>query len=375
LQIGVDKPRVLSVSPASGSEMALISELQVVFDRPMMPDQFEIVDASLEDKYRYLSKVSAIEAYAVYDENKYQFTIPLMLPCNWNGSVKLGGFKSVKGVDAEPLELNYSTFRENFSKDLFERFEKAKESQELRALVEKVKEMRSNLKSLSETVKVVWDYGDEREKREQQMVFKMQGDKQFYADMSRAFDMPWHIGSDGDKCWYYYESKREKKLVMTDFDDIAEKNIAICEPFGVGKYDVDEAIKLNNLEYIGTETLDGRKFHLVRAWSADVQIDRTTCQVNTWWINAETYMPVQLVTDSGRVIRSQYIIYEKINQPIDDSKFRPDFITDMEPEKPEPLGEGHDTRFINAIDGSGTGRMSVRWGKRGPAGTSSSGLN
>jgi len=374
-EVDSEQPRVVSVYPASGSEMALISELQVVFGEPMMAEGFEIVDALLEEKFKDLSKVSAIGAYAAYDANKYQFTIPLILPCNWNGSVKLSGFKSVKGVEAEPVVLHYSTVREKFSEDLLERFEKAQESEELQTLIEKVEEMRLNLKSLSETVKVVWDYGDIREKREEQMVFKMQGDKQFYVDMSRAFDMPWHIGSDGDKCWFYNEYKDEKKLVMTDFDQIDEKNIAICEPFGIGKYDIDEAIKRNNLEYIGTETLDGRKCHLVRAWSADVHIDRATCQVNTWWIDAETYMPVQLTTDSGRVIRSQRFIYEKINQPIDDSEFRPDFVTGIEPEEVEPLGDGYERRFVNAIDGSGTGRMSVRWGKRGSAGTSSSGLN
>jgi len=375
VQVEGKKPKVVSVRPASGSEIALVSELIVTFNQPIDPDQFQIVDASLEDRYKHLSEVAALNTQVIYDPNKYQFTIPLILPCNWNGSVKLSGFKSSKGVEAEPLMLNYSTLRKKFSRDLLERFEKARESRELKALVEKIKEMRSNLKSLSETVNVVWDYGELREKRNQQMIFKVQGNKQFYVDMSEAFDKPWHIGSDGNKCWFYNEFKDDKKLVMTDFAQIDEKNIGICEPFGISKYDVDEAIKQNNLEYIGTEILDERRCHLVRGWSAYVHIDRATCKVNMWWVDAETYMPAQLVTYLSRVKRSQRFIYEKINQPIDDSEFRPDFITDIEPEEPEPLGDGYETRFINAIDGSSTGRMSVRWGKRGPAGTSSSGLN
>jgi hypothetical protein len=41
---------------------------------------------------------------------------------------------------------------------------------------------------------------------------------------------------------------------------------------------------------------------------------------------------------------------------------------------PEPLAEGYTRRFLNVHDGS-DGRMSVRWGMKGPKGTRSGGLN
>jgi hypothetical protein len=68
--------------------------------------------------------------------------------------------------------------------------------------------------------------------------------------------------------------------------------------------------------------------------------------------------------------------YSGLNKPIPEEEFRP-------PSGPgeaaarnelEPMKEGYTRRFLNVSDGS-NGRMSVRWGMKGPKGTLSSGLN
>jgi hypothetical protein len=46
----------------------------------------------------------------------------------------------------------------------------------------------------------------------------------------------------------------------------------------------------------------------------------------------------------------------------------------LPPTPPEPLDADYTNRFINLGDGS-DGNVSLRWGKKGPKGTSSSGLN
>jgi outer membrane lipoprotein-sorting protein len=352
--------------------MALISELQVVFDQPMTPEKFKIVDASLEEKFKDFSDVAAVRSYVMYDADKYQFSIPLILPCNWNGSVQLSGFKTAKGVEVQPIELNYTTSRDNFSDDLLQRFEKAKQSAELRVLLENIKNARSGLKSLSETVYYAYDFGDHE--KSVKAIFKMQGRNQFYVDMSEEFEIPWHIGSDGEKCWFYNEHMDTNKLVAIDFSQIDEKKISICDPFGIAEADIDTVIKHNNIEYLGTEILDGRKCHKVRSWLVKIE-HKAICSIITWWFDSETYMPAKIVSDPGRWRESYRFIYDRVNEPINDSEFRPESVTKIKPQEPEPLDENYNTRYIRIIDGSSSGRMSIRWGKRGPKGTSGSGLN
>lgn len=368
----VSKPKIISINYPSGSEMAMVSALEVVFDQPMQPDQFQIDNAS-EKSRRF--DITTVSAYAVYDANHYRFTIPLILPSNWNGYIKLSGFKNLKGTEAEAVVLQYRTLQKKFSENLCKQFEDAAQSKDLKNLIEKIKNVRSNLKSLSETIHIIqsWD----NQQQSYKVVFMMQGSKQFYADISERMKIPFIIGSDGANCWFYIDrrSREEKEqLFVTGFDEIGEKDVVICNLFDVVGEDVTKAIKQNNLEYKGMDLIDGRKCFLVRAWTASMSIGYPNCKVDSWWIDAETYLPVKLVR-YGTMNETQRFVFDKINEPIDDSQFRPDFVKGIEPQTPESLDEGYDTRFLIVDDGSASGRMSVRWGKRGSRGTSSSGLN
>ena len=67
-------------------------------------------------------------------------------------------------------------------------------------------------------------------------------------------------------------------------------------------------------------------------------------------------------------------LYTSFNESLSASEFAVPKISGVTPSPPEPLGDGYTNRFVNVRDGS-DGRMSVRWGKIGPKGRYSSGLN
>ncbi len=366
-------PKIVSIYPPEGTEMALVSQLELTFDRPMMPDKFEIYDSSLEGDRKRWGEVNSLRSFVSYDSENYVFKIPLFLPSNWNGIIKLEGFKSISGAELEPFIVKYSTLREPFSAGMLTRFQKAQSHPELKDVLMQIKKVCQGLNSLQAEVYSRLKLSDEYERK---ITFKIQEDKQFYADMSHYFGNPWIIGSDGQTCWFYHVYKNEKELDVLEYGEIQQKNISLCDLFGLRETSVEEVLKSNNLEYAGTKEVDGRNCHIVHNWKSTFSHDSARCYVETWFVDAETLMLLKMIAETNRSATYNYWYrYSRINERFDDSEFKPESVTDIAAKPEEPLGEGYDTRFINVIDGTKTGRMSVRWGKKGPGGTSSSGLN
>jgi len=205
----------------------------------------------------------------------------------------------------------------------------------------------------------------------------MQGKKQFYADVSDIMSNPFIVGSDGKEWWCYCERKNEETLLtVAPFKAVAEKNIQICDPFNLTVDSVEEAMSKLNLEYLGMNTLSGRKCYMIRSWSLKLYKTRTICRVSIYWIDAETYLPTKTETDFGKGPTSYSFVYDRINKHIVAKEFLPPSNSNdsIKPQDPSPLDNNYDTRFINVIDGS-NGHMSVRWGEHGEKKTRSSGLN
>ena len=183
-----DKPKVISINPPSDSKMALLSELKITFDQPMMPDEFNVVDASV-DKNNPWSNVGIILPFCSYDANTNTFTLLLALPGNWNGQIKLCEFKNIDGVEANETIVDYHTSRDSLSKDLKERFEKQRQSPDLLQLLKKIKEARSNIFSLSEKIEQIREFGGEfaGENTIETIIIKMNKDGRFFVDMSGMF--------------------------------------------------------------------------------------------------------------------------------------------------------------------------------------------
>ena len=74
------------------------------------------------------------------------------------------------------------------------------------------------------------------------------------------------------------------------------------------------------------------------------------------------------------LFRSRKFLYDAVNKPLPAEDFAVPRSEGLSPTLPEPLDTDYTNRFINLRDGS-DGYMSARWGKKGPKGTSSGGLN
>lgn len=365
--IDSNKPQIVSINPPSGSEVALMFELEVIFDRPMNPNEFEINESNSVENF--MQEVGAFYNYIEYDSLKNKFTIPIRLPHNWYGAITLNKFLSTEGNEIEPAVVNYHTAQIPFSDSLLKRFQQTGSSEELLLVLENVKKACSNITSLSETI---YEENTDRLRKEQRSYmadFKKQGGRQFYTDISKIMETPFLIGSDGNVCWLYSGKGKDERLITAPYEDIDQKDIDICNPFEINDSNIANVIENYRLEYEGTDYFEGRSCHLIRSHRVQLQSMWTDCSISTWWFDAETFLPIRVFYDYGPDdIRILSIVYHSINEPLDISEFRYDSLTAMEPNLPEPRDENYNTRLIKVIDGIATGRMSVGWGMRGEKG-------
>ncbi len=365
------KPQIVSLSPASGSKIAMVSELKIIFDQPIAAQGLKLGLPGTETKSSWPRGPRVLSRNVEYSADKTEFTVPLVLPPDWNGEIELNGFVSAGGTEAEPIVLKYSAGQELFSSELLQRLKDAKKSQKLIDVLEAIRNKRMNIKSLSETIQTVWDFG--RDSKTARAIFKMQGDRQFFTDITGQMGNPFVVGSDGQNCWFYHKGKQEE-LASVPFEQVQEKVVSICDFAGLSKIGISKAIEDNKLEYVGEDLLDSRKCHLIRLWNFSMESDGVRGSVKVGWIDAQTNMLAQVIDDGGFTCSIYRFYYDRINEPIPDSEFSPESFTDIRPSEPKPLNDKYDTRILGILDGS-SGIMKVYWGVKGPGGTSSSGLN
>ena len=121
--------------------------------------------------------------------------------------------------------------------------------------------------------------------------------------------------------------------------------------------------------------MDGAKEHLVEAWTVQTSGQTMTDGYLTqWWIDDRDYRPVEVRQfGDGYEVRTSFH-YDAVNKSLPPAAFAPPVPRDLKPDPPVTLDANYTNRFLNVRDGA-DGRMSVRWGKQGPKGQSSSGLN
>jgi hypothetical protein len=174
-------------------------------------------------------------------------------------------------------------------------------------------------------------------------------------------------GGDGRQCW----SRIGNQFVVAPSDSIALKDVLIADPLRSESDQSDEAvIKELGLEYVGDEQHRGRTCHRLR--SLQPRTIATTGLINSefreWLIDAKTLLPVLFEEFGDTPVRYEFS-FDSIDQELPAETFRPPSQTGLTPIKPEPLGDGYDQRFLNALDGSAA-RISIRWGKTAKGGTS-----
>ncbi len=362
------RPKVVAVDPPSDAEVSLLTLLRVKFDRPMDPTWYGMADRDgVADK-------PELHHFVEYDPESHEFTLPMKLPGNWNGEVELAHFRGADGVVAAPITLAYRTKREAAGPHLLERARVTGQSAELAALVDQIRSARDTLTSVSEEIKFALIFGTRTSWLDRFQchgaTFKMQGERRFVANIDQIMQIPFRVGSDGTNCWF----RREDELISCSFEEIDVTNVLVSDPFGAGRMAATTTmIHDSKLEYLGQVVLDEKPCHRIRSWDVKLVTDFTDhlTPVRDWYIDVESLLTVRIENDG--VLHTAFR-YKSVNEPISDVEFQPETVQGIELTDPEPLDADYTRRFLNVIDGT-NGRMSVRWGKMGPKGRSSSGLN
>ncbi len=370
------RPRAISAAPASDSEVSLLTPMEVTFDKPMDANAYVVsFDASVAGSDR----VPRLLGRAEYDAERHRFTLLLALPANWNGELRLEGFRQKNGVEAEPVAVKYRTQRSVYSDALRKRIEQAGQSDKLHELVQRVRKARRELRSASEEARWAVSHGPLSSWYQTFQVqgarFQMQGEQKFLGVIDAIMGIPYRVGSDGTTAWLRIKNER----ISLPAKEIKEKNVLFCDPFhSAGNEDAKRVIHDMKLEYLGEAIVRGRRCQRVRSWVAELGVLDSLSPIREWYIDNQTLLPLRVeMAGMGphmSALQTIDFIHSSINQPIPDKEFSPDKEAGVKDGEARPLDKDYTYRFLNIIDGS-NGRMSVRWGEKGPKGTRSSGLN
>ncbi len=235
-----NRPRMTLLTPASDSELSLLTPLEVAFDKPMDPDRYSI---STDDSAGS-DRVPQLLSRAEYDAQRHRFTLLLALPPNWNGELRLEGFRDKNGVEAEPIVVKYRTQRSIYSDTLRKRIEQAVQSDKLHQLVERVRKARRELRSVSEEARWAFSYCRHSYWHEtfemQGARFQMQGTEKYLGVVDGIMRTPFRVGSDGTTSWL----RINKERISLPAKEIKEKNVRICDAFhSAGAEDANHVIQ------------------------------------------------------------------------------------------------------------------------------------
>jgi hypothetical protein len=345
--------------------------VDIQFDQAMAPPEETFPYLALTPTARNPEQMSRgspeILHWAQYDPVKHTFRLALVLPAKGKARFSLAGFRAATGARAEPVKLEYQAGADAFSKADQAKIEAATKETRLIELLTATKEKRTQMMSVAERVQTL-------ELRQNQGLFvgldcksasfKWMKPNQFYADASQEMlsCKVFRIGCDGQNWWW----DTGDKLFLCPFDQMHTLNTCLCDPFDLTAQTPAEAATESKLAYSGIFKFGSAEAHVLESWSAD--------GLNQWCINPQTSLPTQMDSCGTYGIWRTRFLYDAVNQPISVEAFAVPKLEGISPSPPEALDESYTKRFVNVRDGS-DGRMSVRWGKIGPKGRSSSGLN
>jgi hypothetical protein len=384
------QPHVVSIDPPSGSQTGRFTTIRVRFDRPMVPEAFELKGSISPTKKEPVDpsemKVTAPFQIA-YDAALQTFTLHALLPSNAKTRLELRGFRGADGGQAQPIFVEYQVDGKLYRPEQEARIVEAGRSARLHEVVEAVRRKRLALKSLEETVRetnIPDDFNDRsnwvRGVWMSYARFAFQGDRQFYADATGIMRRPpftecFRVGSDGRECWGYWagrlgDAPERKNVDFRPYNGVHKKLVVICDPFGWKRFSSTEtAIEALKLEYLGGVTRDGKSCHRIRSWPAT---EDAAEGLREWLIDARSLLPV--VCDiywSGGGRRYEFL-YTRIDEPIDPELFQSPRGPDIQRRLSELL-EGYDYFNWRACDGS-DGEMHAGYGQSGSNGGRGSGM-
>jgi hypothetical protein len=310
--------------------------------------------------------------YPEYDPRSRTFTLVLKLPHDWNGEVRLVGFRSADGANVAPVAVPYRTRRELLAPSLRARLERAaRDDTGLVRFLERVQAARRDRHGIREDVITTLTSGPgvpgwHRTYETSGATFAMRDDRHFYAEIDEIMGIPFRIGCDGETCWFRHDAE----LTTLPVDEVAERHLNVGDPFlaAIGAKATD-VIRDRKLEDLGETNAFGRPCRHLRSWDVQLVAAEMLTYPIDWYIDVQSLLPIRIEAGPSKID----LDYPHLGEPIPDELFRKSTDTRIRETRAEPLATGSH-RFLSAIDG-GEGRMSVRWGSKGPAGTISSGLN
>lgn len=378
---GAPTPRVVQISPPPGDTLPVLTLFKISFDRPM----------TFDDGFPYLRRAgSAFELPCIIsdfacDPASHQFTIPVILPPDNETKLTLQGFHGADGSSADPIVIPCNIGTNNYSTEQLEQISNAARDPRLIRLLTSMRKARANWKSGVESVQWTMIYTGKSGFdgiSSDPALFKWQGTNQFYEDISgimntRAFV----LGTDGRICWLYCNSQDYRPFLNSSpVAAVADIHASVADPFHLTRGTVESAIARGKLVYDGQSELDGRLCYRVQAWSVS-QSGNDVFPVEAakleWWIDSETLLPARATEAAPDALQIWEFHYEKLNQPLSGAEFQPPIPPGSRPAPNDwyikKLGR-NEVRFLSINDGS-DGSMSGRLGRKGPNGTTSSGLN
>ena len=384
---GAVKPNVVQISPAPGETLPVLTLLEITFDQSMMPPDQRLPYLSQRGWPADLPRtIPCID----YDPAARRFTIPLALPPDDDAKLVLDGFYSTDGVVSDPIVIRCQIGTNSYSSQQLEAISAAAQDPKLEQLLSAMQAARTRLSSGIETVQWTSLSPGFSENESYSGVtirpatFKWQGTNHIYADISELMNMKAFIlGSDGKTCWLYAEGRDGPRLASSPAALVPDIYARIADPFALTSRTVRLAIAEERLIYAGQAQLEGRTFHRVQSWKVhqpEGKYDRVSVARTEWWIDAETFLPLQLAQYTTYGCQKFNFHYEHLNQAIPDAAFqlpttnannaKQDAFQLFKHEVPAP----DEKRFLTIKDGC-DGQMSGRIGFRTPNGTTSSGLN
>lgn len=384
------KPEVVSVSPESGSTVSGVTPVTITFNCPMASITPVIAAVENENEENHLSPRAEVGILGdiQFDATQKQATLLLTFSRNWKGEFEIEGFRSQDNVVAEPILLHYESNARLYDMSLA--VDKRKQSKDARLLdlVKNINEKRQALTSIiinGYEQAYSYDHGLITRVCSETDLFAFEGEHRFRGSTITSDGTTFNTGCDGNQCWFYCQSSSDKDLTIDviPYDTIHEINLSIANTFQLQDHPMEECIQYWHLVYLGERNLDGRTCHLVKSLLANNYQENRDVALRYWWIDAQTFLPVQLVRKSvyhgseNRVSASgktYTFSYEKINEDLPDDLFTLPVIEGSKIVPVEPLGNGYEKYFLNCVDGS-NGGIAIRSGKYGPAGTYSSGIS
>jgi hypothetical protein len=315
-----------------------------------------------------------------YDAATRTFRIPLLLPPKERVTFTLTGFRNANGVLAETVKLDYDVSETELSQPEQEKIAAGITDPKLLDLLQTMKEQRSRITSLAERVQTLHLYQEQglfTRLRACGSTFNWQEPNQYYGDVSEAMlsCSDFRIGCDGRQWWWHLDSSRHTRFVACPTKEMGVLNISFCDPFKLTVKTPSAAAAELRLNYAGLAETRENRARLVEAWKINPFPGTAALgSLIRWAIDPHTYRPAEIAEYSQDVVAWTRFFYDAVNQPLAPSSFAVPEIEGLSPSLPEALDADYTNRFVNVRDGS-DGRMSVRWGKEGSKGRSSSGLN